>query len=655
MTTRTFTSASGLRYTLRSTPTFLDTEQSATLTLTATNDTDQPIDCPSISLGFPLTPQDPDTTVLTTSPETIRATVSQGFTLTAGPGTYTVAPTATHARLAPGDHLTLTLADIHPPMAPGVAPLHLTEDSGPAADISYPLPVVFWPAGDQGIFEDFHADDTPVVRGNPTTLHWRCAANTSIHYTLYYNTGDTGGDLPPVTDSELRDPANYTVDSNHPNILNFAYKTKPLYSIAIGYHLQATWNGGAEARYLTTASSVIGGDLDTGDINVKGNAGILQPADQTTLTGGTVYTAPTDGFLFGSVTANSLTVPNTLTAQISPRGAAQSAAHTITSHSPSDQDNQNFTIPVSKCSTLQFTTPLESDCYKLVWQPVGEGDLTENSLTDCLSWRNPYPSATAPPPSPAGRSGTAADGGRHRPAKDSDWPTGDQGVFEDFHPDDLPVNAGATTNLHWHCSRNPKKPVIEYDLYYNTTDQQQQVVQVHVADADLWNPSNNYFTEDPSDPNLFYFTVPTQPLDGLTIGFHLQATYTPTGETKSQTTASIITDGNLAVGNLTASGRAGILHTSSDTFSTGTPYTALSDGFICAALTQKSDGVLQARITSPEKTVSKVTLTSRAGTNQANNKNFTFPVRKSSTVEFTALPNSTYMLTWMPLGSGKLA
>lgn len=654
MTTRTVTSASGLRYTLRSTPTFLDTEQSATLTLTATNDTDQPIDCPDISLGFPLTPQDPDTTVLTTRPETIHATVSQGFTLTASPGAYTVTPATAHARLAPGDHLTLTLDNIQPPTAPGVAPVHMTEGSGPAAEISYPLPVVFWPAGDAGTFEDFHADDAPVQRGNPTKLHWRCAANPNIHYTLYYNTGGTAGDLPPVTDSELRNSANYTVDSNDPNIWVFSYTTEKLYSIAIGYHLQATWHGGDEARYMTTASFVTGGDLDTGDINVKGNAGILHPVGQTTLQAGTVYTAPTDGFLFASVTANNNSVPHTLTAQVSPRGALESAVHQITSESPNDEDNHNFTIPVSKCSTMQFTLPSDPDCYRLFWQPLGDGDLVEGTLTDCLSWRNPHPSASSPPPGPAGRSGTADGGRRHRPAKDSSWPTGDKGVFEDFHPDDLPVRAGATTNLHWHCSNNTD---IVYDLYYNTTDQQHEVVQVHVADADLRNPNNNYFTPDPADANLWYFTVATQPLDGLTIGYHLQATHTPSGETKSQTTASVITDGDLTAGNLTASGHAGILHTSSDTFGVGTSYTALSDGFIFAALNQDCAGTLRAQVTSPGSTMSTATLTGRSGKAQQNNKNFTFPVRKSSTVKFTVLPNnpSDYMLTWLPLGTGTLA
>ncbi|MWA07811.1 hypothetical protein [Streptomyces sp. BA2] len=650
MTTRTVTNASGLRYTLRSTPTFLDTEQVATLTLTATNDSDQPIDCPSISLGFPLTPQGPDTTVLTTSPETIHAAVSQGFTLTAGSGAYTLTPSTTLARLAPGDHFTLTLDNIQPPTAPGVAPLHLTEGSDPAAQISYPLPVVFWPGGDQGIFEGFRADDAPVQRGNSTTLHWRCAANPKIHYTLYYNTGSTAGDLPPVTDSELRNPANYTAEQDS-NILDFSYTTEPLYSIAIGYHLQATWQ--EEARYQTTASFVIGGDLDTGDINVKGNAGILHPVGQTALTAGTVYTAPTDGFLFGSVTANNNNVQSTLTAQIAPRGALQSAVHAITSESASDEDNHNFTIPVSKCSTLQFTVPYDADCYRLIWQPLGDGDLVEGTGTDCLSWRNPHSAASAPPPSPAGRSGTADGGRRHRPAKDSGWPTGDKGVFEDFHPDDLPVSAGATTNLHWHCSQNTD---IEYDLYYNTTDPQQGVVQVHVADADLRNPSNSYFTPDPADAELWYFTVPTQPLNGLTIGYHLQATHTPSGEIKSQTTASVITDGDLTAGNLTASGHAGILHTSSDTFDIGTAYTALSDGFIFAALNQDCSGNLQAQITSGS-TVSTATLTGQSGSTQDNNKNFTFPVRKSSTVEFTVLPNdpSDYMLTWLPLGTGKLA
>ncbi|MEV0045608.1 hypothetical protein AB0H60_19390 [Nocardia rhamnosiphila] len=512
-------------------------------------------------------------------------------------------------------------------------------------------PVQFWPTGDDGTFENFYADDTPIIRGETTTLRWTCTNNPVVHYSLYYNTGGEDARQVTVNDTDLfrrQDPddPDSPLEYAQPNpgdpgkLLDFAYPTEPLDGIAVGYHLQAVCKqqGVEETQDLTTATFVHRGDLEAGSINsLTGTTRILTET-QEGFANNTQYLALTDGFLCGSVTDDRLWI------QVSPanpraggRAGMPSTWHLLVADDDSrGAYNCNLTIPIGKHSTLAFGLPDPQAC-SLTWHPVGIGNLTDN-LVD---------SVEAPLRAPTAHADEAAG---------VQWPQ-DRPV-EDFYPAHLTVHAGDITDLHWHGPENSAGSPFGYTLTYNVSSGPDTRT-VRLDNDQI----RAYRTSDPGNEKLAYFTVPTEPLNGIGVGYHLRATYQPDGDTAVSmdlTTASVILGGDLRVGHLRVTGSSRMLHTGQTPLEQGTDYTAPTDGFLFGSV---AGGTLRVEITPPGASGPfppegfTITSVSAEDLHGRDNQNFTLPVRKASKVTFTTTGDADlrYKLSWHPLGPEDLA
>lgn len=659
MTTRAFTGTTRLHYQLHTGPADpTDTAGDTTLTLTATNPTEQHITCSCITLSVPLTAPGPGATALTTTPQTLRAAVNQGWTLTAARGAYTARPIS--GSLAPGSQLTLTLTGIAPPPTGGTATLFLTEPAPPGGQspARLPVPVVFWPQGDLGVFRDFYTENSnnpggELNRGQSTLLHWTCGKGSDewIKYNLYYypdgyqpDSHDCG--LVQLDTTQLFDSANgyYKANPDNSNLLDFTVPTAPLTNLTVGYDLQALLNDDSAGKHLTTASFVTGGDLDGGSItSLTGSAQILTPSSQNTFHTNTCYHASTDGFLCGTVTDGS-----TLQVAVTPPGSVLPERHIAAAPNGQNQlatSNTNFTLPIRKDSTLRtFNLPAAAD-YTLAWHPLGAGDLTPQHFLGAGDLTQGTPGtdkAAAAPclPTPETPGPVSADA----------WPP--EKIVEEFHPEDLVVTSGHTTHLCWHGTTGSD---VEYTLHYSVDEKS--------ADKTIANDViQKHFTPDPSDKSLGYFSVPTKELTGsnLGVGYHLTATlYNDQHErvdSRELTAESVITGESLVTGNISISGSTHMLQP-------GKPirpginrsYTAPTDGFLFCSVNGNS---IQFTITPqsgpaypPVKLSSK-----RVNINSQDNTSITLPVRRGSILTFNKIPDdpADCKLSWHPLGTEDL-
>ncbi|MCX4096663.1 hypothetical protein [Nocardia sp. alder85J] len=508
-----------------------------------------------------------------------------------------------------------------------------------------PQPVRFWPTGNDGTFESFYADDTPILRGDTTTLHWTCTNNPVVHYSLYYDTG--GEDARPIAvdDAVLfqkvdPDDPDSPLKYAQPNpgdpgkLLDFAFPTEPLDGIAVGYHLQAVCKqqGVEETRDLTTATFVHRGDLKAGSINSLTGTAQLLTETQDGFANNTHYLALTDGFLCGAITGDRLWI------QVSPpdprtggRAGMPSTWHLLVADTDSrGAYNDNLTIPIAKHSTLAFGLP-DPQAYRLTWHPLGVGNLSDRSANTGAAPLRAHAAAAR-------------------------WPK-DRPV-EDFHPANLTVHVGDTTELRWHGPENSADSLFAYTLTYNVSSG---------PDTRTVSVDNDriraYGTADPGNDKLAYFTVPTEPLDGIGVGYHLRATYQPDGDTPAAvdlTTASVILGGDLRAGHLRVTGSSRMLHTGRTPLEPGVDYTAPTDGFIFGSV---AGGTLRVEITPPGAAnpvpPEGFTIASRSAEDRhgRDNENLTLPVRTGSEVTFTTTGDAglRYKLSWHPLGPDDLA
>lgn len=635
MISQTFTSASGLCYRLTTSEPSLQQDQ-VTLTLHVTNPTPAPIACTGITLAFPVTTS-ARANALTTHPETITATASPGWSITpTKPGTYRATPTG--STVPAGARVTFTLAGIRR-AADGASSLKITVKPDAIGGPSVLIPVRFWPDGDDGTFTGFYADTTAVERGGKATLHWVAAKNDLIQYSLTYNTGGVDAQDVHLNNDDLKQYA--VTDTSDSKLNDYTYTTQALDGLVVGYQLGAVYKSSVDEakKVLTTASFIQRGDLEAGSINsVAGPAQILTPGQQG-FSNNTQYVAPTDGILYGSIVSAST---DQLWATINPPSSGQgghpsmpSMFHLVLPETSPDKRegtfNRNFTIPVGKDSTLQFGFPSQ-DCT-LTWQPLGsQPNGTGNLTEDLVSYLHAAP-----------QFGTQKSV--------VGWPS-DQ-IVEDFYPDALTVPAGHTTNLRWHGPKNDSGTPFSYTLTYSLySGAQTQPVTLNNDDLQKCQ------TPDPNNNKLAYYVVPTQPLNGVGIGFHLAATYQPDqgGPLYSDfTTAAVVTGGDIEVGHISVSGSTKMLLTNQTPLKPNTSYTAPTDGFLFGSV---QNGALLAHITPSGEPDIKVAISSNSfDYTSADNKNFTVPVRKSSKITFS-LPGvqpTGYKLTWHSLGTGNLA
>ncbi|MEV0324772.1 hypothetical protein ACIBKX_32670 [Streptomyces sp. NPDC050658] len=627
----TLTSTSGLRYRVH-TSSSSTRRGEATLSLQVTNPTTAAIACTGITFAFPLTAT-PGANALTTSPASLEVTASKGWSVSdAGPGVYRADPV--RRSVAPGERFTLTLSGIRPPESGGASVLHLTDQAHTTGQRPLQLPVRFWPTGDDGVFKNFYADNTSLERDHNDTLHWTCSKNPLIEYSLTYNTGGENPQSIHLSNAEL---AQYvTPETANNTVRDFVYPTEPLDGLVVGYQLEAVYKslGDQEVKDLTTASFVHRGDLEAGNINsLTGVAQILTPTQQG-FSNDTQYIAPTDGILTGSISGST----GQLWVQIAPPSGGlgghlsmPSTFHLVLPQSTHDNQgayNQNFSIPVNKNSTVQFGIPAQD--YTLTWHPLGVGNLTDD--TDDFARLAPHVPAMGPQIEAA-------------------WPQ-DQ-IVEDFYPDALTVPQGQTTHLRWHGPINGGSSLFSYTLTYNLysgTDTQS----VTVDDTTL----QQYATPDPLNKQLAYFSVPTQPLNGLGVGFHLTATYQPDSSTDplytDLTTATVVTSGDLEVGHVSVQGSAQMLVTQPTDLDVSTTYTAPTDGFLFASVYH---GALNAKVTPPDGDQISFAIKSTVSTdkNTADNQNFTLPIRKGTTISYSLPGGATqHQCTWHSLGTMNL-
>lgn len=620
MISRTVTSSTQLRYYLTTTdPT---PHHKATLTLHVTNPTTTTIPLNGITFTYP-----------PTDPNTLTATASHGWTITTtDPATSTYRATPTTSSIPPGTHLTFTLTGNHPTTQDATT-INITDtpDHPPLS-----LPVRFWPTSG-GTFEDFYADPPTVDREGTTTLHWKGGTDLGISYTLVYNTG--GVDARTITVKD-RDGKFQTVDDpNLPNTKDYTYTTENLEGLVVGYQLEAYWTDGTDqgTKDLATASLVNGGDLTAGNINsLTGSAQILTAGQQGFLNN-TQYTAPTDGILYAS------TVTDRLWVQITPPGdvldkylAMPTTFHLITpeDHPSPRTFNRNLTIPVGKNSTLQFGIPDQD--YTLTWQPLGSQQNGTGNLTDSVvAHFNTIPQL-------------------HTPTQKiiAGWP--DDQKVEDFYVDQLTVPAGTTTNVRWHGPTNNPGSLFTYTLTYNT-DSGDNKTPITLTNDDL----QRYQSPDPNNTKLAYYKVPTQPLNGTAVGFNLTATYQtdPNPLPTHLTTAAIITGGDLTVGHISTTGSTAMLHTDQTaTLNPDTTYTTTTDGFLYGSILGSNCSLITTITPPTGENPYTIKLTS-ADTDHTrlDNKNFTVPLRKSTTFTYTLVSNyKDYKLIWHPLGTTPL-
>ncbi|MEU5103243.1 hypothetical protein AB0H07_13230 [Streptomyces sp. NPDC021354] len=384
MTTCTVDNTSGLRYSLATSPTHLAVSEEATLTLTITNPTDQPIACSGFTLTFPLELPTHDTTVLTSHPETINAAADSGWHITSPEhGVYAAAPPAATTDLAPGKRITLTLNRVTASADPGAATLFLSDGLHPTSQDPTPLRVVVWPSGP--IVDDFHPTSLNVQRGEQVTLKWNRIKESAITYALYYYP-HTDGQLPigrdggpePIPDEDLR--GTYDVNSQRYDV-DYTTKDKDgMTNPTVIFALNAIYQG--DVKSYVTYVQTTRADGEFYNVGVSGATTVLNRTAHPLRDSSTVYRASTDGFLVGWVkesdsmsaqgtaTTGQEYVTNELQIQVNAPDATDCSYFHLVS-GERESHNSNVTIPVAAGSEIIFEGPTDDRVCELLWHPLG--------------------------------------------------------------------------------------------------------------------------------------------------------------------------------------------------------------------------------------------------------------------------------------------
>lgn len=161
-----------------------------TLTLVVSNDTQQYIQCQSLTVSLPVGAYAKD---LTLNPQSLQVSGPAGWDITQQGGQFTLTPqTPANGRLGPTS-VSLTLAQIHVNAEIGTCPLAMTEvtDSGGSRSSDIPLHKFL---GELTVGE-LDADPRVVEPGGTTTLSW--SGSAGANYRLVYGEASVP-DLPPV-------------------------------------------------------------------------------------------------------------------------------------------------------------------------------------------------------------------------------------------------------------------------------------------------------------------------------------------------------------------------------------------------------------------------------------------------------------------------
>lgn len=380
MSTHSIKGANGLCYALATDPVYLTSSEQASIVLTVTNPTGQPIACPAITLSFPLALPIHDTTILTAHPAAISAVIDQGWTVTTSqPGTYVANPPAAAPSVAPSQTVTLTLSGIRTSATPGTSTLFFatSEDQTPLR-----LTQVQWPSD---VVDDFRANPTTLDhRGDKAALTWTRVADAlddktlgyQIDYTLTYSSAfdQTGKIIKNVVpDQEHPESLLRGVYDNSSKRAAVSFSTVGLELNPALIVLNATLQG--ETKSYFTSVNVDAADGKFYSVEIIGSTDILSRGNTCLHTQDATYVAGTDGFLVGWVKEDQGEA-NQLSVQISREGASDYTNIILTAEvGGGDNQNSNFTIPIANGSQISFEADSDYDpkspSWGLSWHPFG--------------------------------------------------------------------------------------------------------------------------------------------------------------------------------------------------------------------------------------------------------------------------------------------
>lgn len=368
------TSPSGLHYDLTHNPTHLTAHSPATLTLTIYNPTPQPIPLPPLTLTLPTTPHPHDTTVLTTTPETVQVKTSHDITVTRpNPATHTLhlRDSTTSITLTPRQSFSIQLTELAT-ADPGTATLLLAETADPTPDAYHQIRTATWPSGT--IVKDLTVTNNPLSGTEPAELTWKYLAsfdNRTIDYKLTYYPQPDDEEHPIITvpSGEL---LKYSGPKGDDGLTPIRYKTSVFPTASpTPFVLSASLDEGGDTRNYWTTATVSSPHVHAYNIQAATTHLFNAPrAIDTNL----YHIANTDGFLIAIPSLEGNWNENAVTEIL----ITEPEAREPKKYSLKRIDRPgSVTIPVSAGSgcLVQGTYAGYTAGYDVTWQSFGTGGL----------------------------------------------------------------------------------------------------------------------------------------------------------------------------------------------------------------------------------------------------------------------------------------
>lgn len=290
-----FTSSSGLRYSVSTTPEFLAAGGTATVEVEVSNPTQASILCPGLTVLLP--GED-----LTIAPEAVLPSVTNDWEVTSSredAPVFTFVPPSPDNLVEAGEEFTIRLEGIL--LSPTVGRMRLTITEGTE---EHHVPLSKMPTGFK--LEDFAPSSSAVRSGEKVTLSWVCYSGMFVAYTLTFWSGQT---QKTYSDNQLRHSPGWKVRGDGSGLVDVTFTPdEPVTDVVTAFLITAKTKDYVNPEFVSQSTVVIvtGGNLRAGNLEANGSVDMFGPAS------GTVPSvAPTDGFLQAS-TSGTKTVTVTL-------------------------------------------------------------------------------------------------------------------------------------------------------------------------------------------------------------------------------------------------------------------------------------------------------------------------------------------------------
>ncbi|MFD9825509.1 RICIN domain-containing protein [Streptomyces violascens] len=394
------TGNSSLHYNLTCDPIHLTAHTPATLTLTIYNPTPEPIPLTPLTLTLPTTPLPHDTTLLTTTPETLEINTHHAITVTrTSPTTHTLQPPegSNALTLTPRQSHTIQLTGLTT-SNPGTATLLLAETTTPTPDDYHHIRTATWPS--DPIVTGPTLNENSLSGTEQAELTWQYLANQNIRYELTYNPQPDDEKYPEITVPH-EEILKYSGQAGSNRLTPVTYKTvnnatdkTPVYPTASPTPFVITAALGSDTRTFWTYATVTNAHTHAYNLQAATTHLIKNPSTDFPI--GQYQTTQTDGFFVAIPPQNQMSYNGSyLTLSVTPPGAKISRQYILTL-----EDGGYETVPVAAGSGvfLALTGNKQDAGYKVQWQELGSEAQVDNT--------------PPPPPTDAGLAIEIGVGGR---------------------------------------------------------------------------------------------------------------------------------------------------------------------------------------------------------------------------------------------------